>query len=98
MDKVKLYFRNENSSFCSDLESFKIDAKHEGLKEIELVQAIPDNGSSDLVFCLYHGDVEEKQLCKKSNCSHYLSERGKRKCEHKGKLFLYGDKVKIKID
>ena len=95
---IKMYFKSEEDSFCSDLECFLIDAEHEGLKEIELVEAIPDNGNNDIVWCTYHGATEEKDLCRKAHCSYYSSKSGRGKCEHKGNLYLHGNKVKFKIE
>lgn len=88
----KLYFENEDSISCMGIENFLHDAKLEGLTEITVIEAIPDNGTSDYIWCQIY-DCVQKDDCRKSVCSAYKSKSGRGKCENKGNLYLHGNKV-----
>lgn len=94
----QLYFENIDDTFCCELQTFIEDAKIEELKEITLVEAIPDNSNPDYVWCTYHGECIEKSECKKSECSLYSSKSGRGVCEHRGKLYRHGDEVKFDVE
>lgn len=97
MEKDKLYFENEDSTFCSPLEGFIAGAKYEGLKEITLVEAIMDKETTDVIWCTQHGECVEKSDCKKSVCSYYESKSGRGVCYNRGQLYLHGEKVTFNI-
>ena len=40
MSKKKLYFANEDETFCVPIESILADAKYEGLKQVEVFEAV----------------------------------------------------------
>ena len=89
-NKTKLYFKSEDDVRCSPLEDFINEAKCDGLKEITLIEAIPDN---DGIWCLYSGESTERGDCKKSVCSYYESKSGRGICKHRGQLYYHGNKV-----
>ena len=98
MNKVnKLYFRDIDSTNCESLEYILHDAKLDGLKEIEVHEAIPSKETS-FGWCSYMGEVADHGECKKSECSHYYSKSGRGVCSHRGKLYDFGEKIKIKVD
>ncbi|GEM_PF-5245710 len=68
MKNEKLYFADEDATMCIPLSEDLHDAKIEGLKEIELMEAIPDYSNSELVWCTYDGEVVDRGECKKSEC------------------------------
>lgn len=96
--KVKLYFRNEDSTNCETLDDILNDAKDDGLKEITVLQAIPDNGFSGNIWCMHLGEVYDKSECNKKECCYYSSKSGRGVCESRGKLYLHGEKETFKID
>lgn len=96
-DFKKLYFREIDSTNCYLLKDQLNDARLEGLEIVTLVEAIPENENIDLIWCTYHGEVIEKEDCKKSICPYYSSKSGRGKCEHKGNLYGFGDEVKFKV-
>ena len=97
MKKEKLYFRSIDETFCSALEGFIVDAKNDGLKEITLIEAIPDNDNTDSIWCTHEGEVTERDMCKKAECEFYSSKSGRGKCMHRGNLFNYGEEVKFDL-
>jgi len=98
MKKEKLYFQSEDSTTCEPLDSLLDDARFEGLEEITVIEAIPDNNTSDHVWCTQYGEVTEKSDCKKSVCRCYESKSGRGKCSNRGNLYLYGEEVTFKVD
>jgi meiotically up-regulated gene 157 (Mug157) protein len=97
MAKGKLYFRSVDDNICYSLQKHIEDAKDEGLTKITLIEAIADNSTNDYVWCNDYGDVGEKSLCNKANCPSYTSKSGRGKCEHRGKLYLHGEKVVFEV-
>ena len=97
MDLDKLYFENEDANICQPLRYFLEDAKIEGLKEIELMEAVPDNNTGEFVWCSYDGEVTDRGECKKSECSNYTSKSGRGVCSHRGSLYWHGEKVKFTV-
>jgi len=95
--ETKNYFQDIDSTHCQPLEGFINDAKFEGLKEITLLEAIPDNGSSEFIWCSQLGECVERQDCKKSLCSYYESKSGRGVCSNRGQLYFHGDEVKFEI-
>ena len=94
--KDQLYFKNEDSEFCYGLQHHLDDAKDEELKTITLIEAYPDDSVDDMIFCKELG-VTDKCECSKSKCEEYKSNSGRGKCEHKGKLYTYGEEVKFEV-
>lgn len=92
----KLYFKDEDSDLCSDLESHLKLAKQEGLSTITLLEAILDT-ITDMVWCGYY-DAVEKSDCRKAFCSRYKPNKsGKGTCVHRGRLFLKGEEREFEI-
>jgi hypothetical protein len=50
MSKEKLYFKSIDHTICSSLESHFDDARDEELTKITLVEAIPDDGTNDVIW------------------------------------------------
>lgn len=96
--KEKLYFDSVDDTFCTPLADKIDDARFEGLKEITLVEAIPDTDNPDYIWCGYQGEVGERQECKKAFCSYYESKSGRGKCKHRGSLYRHGDEVTFQVD
>ncbi len=97
MKKEKLYFKSIDDTFCSSLESHLDEAKYEELKEIKLIEAIPDNDNSHYIWCTHHDEVTEMSDCKKYICSYYESKSGRGKCKNKGKFFMHGEEVTFAV-
>lgn len=97
-EKPKLYFPNIDSTHCEPIEGLLAEAKYDGLKELTVVEAIPDNGTSEFIWCVQHGECVEKQNCKKALCSHYESKSGRGVCSNRGQLYFHGDEVVFEIE
>ena len=97
-EKPKLYFKTIDDTFCSSLESHLQDAKNEGLEEVTLIEADPDNDNPDFIWCTSEGECVERHMCKKSQCSSYNSKSGRGVCSDRGNLFQHGDEVLFKIE
>ena len=97
MEIEKLYFENIDATMCMPLNIHIEDAKLEGLKSITLVEAIPDNVTTDYIWCTAHSEVSERSECKKSNCSAYSSKSGRGVCSNRGKLYLHGEEVTFNV-
>lgn len=74
MKNKKLYFENEDATLCMILEAFIEDAKYDGRKEITLIEAIPDNSTTDMIFCSLAGEVCERSEMFKINGYHFSKE------------------------
>jgi len=98
MEKDDLYFASIDDTHCQSLEYFLHDAKIEGLTEITLVKADPDDGTTDFIWCTYFGECVQFHDCKKSECSHYESKSGRGRCRHKGSLYTHGEEITFKVD
>ena len=96
MKKVKFYFENEDENMCYPLNYHIENAKSNGLKEIELFEAIPDTLNKDMVWCTELEAVLEKTECNKS-CPYYKASKG-RICDLRGKLMEWGEKVKFNVE
>jgi hypothetical protein len=93
MKNKKLYFESIEDTICASLEFLFEDARDKKLTKITLIEAIPDYETNDFIWCSYHQECGEKEQCKKSCCEHYSSKSGRGVCEHRGNLFLHGEKV-----
>jgi len=91
--KTQLYFRDTDSTHCEPLEGFINDAKYDGLEKITLLEAIPDNGTSEFIWCVQHGECVERHECRKSQCSYYESKSGRGVCSNRGKLYFHGEEI-----
>lgn len=96
MKKQKMYFGNEDSEKCYPLSYHIENAKEEGLKEIELSEAIPYAMNKDIIWCMEMETTGEKSECNKS-CPYYKSVKG-RICDLRGKLMEWGEKVKFNVE
>lgn len=96
MKKEKFYFKSEDDTFCQSLQYFS----KEELEELDynLIEAIPDNNTSEYIWCTHRGETVEKFNCKKSICTYYSSKSGRGKCQSKGSLYWHGDLVNVKED
>lgn len=97
MKSEKLYFKDIDSTTCSSLSDMLNDARLDGLETITLVEAIPDNGTTDMIWCTYNGEVVEKSECKKSLCSYYSSKSGRGTCANRGNLYLHGEEIVFNV-
>lgn len=93
MKPEKLYFKNIDSTTCSSLSDMLNDAMFDGLETVTLVEAIPDNGATGMIWCTEMGEAVEKSECKKSHCSYYTSKSGRGVCELRGNLYLHGEEI-----
>ncbi|MGH2666022.1 hypothetical protein [Flavobacterium sp.] len=98
MEKSKLYFKSIDDTMCQELDFFIHDAKLEELTEITLIEAVPDNNTSDHIWCTADGECVERSRCKKSQCESYESKSGRGVCEHRGHLYHHGEEVKFKVE
>ena len=96
MKKQKLYFENDDSEICYPLSYHIENAKDNGLKEIELFEAIPDTLNKDIVWCAEMETTGEKSECNKT-CPYYKKPVKGRICELRGKLMEWGEKVKFEV-
>ena len=92
----KLYFKNEDEDMCYPLQDHIKYAIQEGLKEIELIEAIPDTKNKKFVWCIFLGQIIEKSTCNKK-CIYYSRPDKGYKCEEKGKLMTFGKKIRVSI-
>jgi hypothetical protein len=97
MKKPQLYFLNEDDTTCHTLEERINDAAFEGLEEITLLVAVPDNDNPDYIWCGHEASVGERSECKKAHCIYYKSKSGRGVCEHRGNLYSYGEAVKFEV-
>lgn len=92
----KLYFIDEDSNHCYSLQQHLEEADNSDT-EITLIEAIPDDGTADFIWCHVHEAVE-KCDCTKKLCKDYHSKSGRGKCDNKGKLYLHGERVTFKTN
>jgi hypothetical protein len=92
----KLYFKNEDALNCYPLEDHLEEAKEDGLLDITLMEAIPDDGTSEYIWCQIY-DCVQKCECSKKYCTRYESKSGRGKCANKGSLYFHGEKVKFNV-
>jgi len=97
MTKQKLYFKSIDDTMCTTLESHLCDAKNDDLKEITLIEALPDNDTKDVVWCTHDLEIIERSMCKKSECSHYRSKSNRGTCWHRGKLYCHGEEITFNV-
>ena len=96
--KKQLYFKDENSKYAYPLSYFIGEAKEEGLEEITLIEAIPDNDNPDYIYCKLVGEAGDRSECRKSQCKFYKSKSGRGVCVHRGNICDFGEERKIKIE
>jgi len=98
MKKEKLYFENEHSESCTELSDHLLNAKYSGLKDIELIEAIPNTDMKGYVWCMELTMAVSMPECRKSYCSYYDPLNGKNGvCSFRGKLYRKGQKVKFDV-
>lgn len=94
--KKQFYFRREDSERCYTLDKHIEDAKEEGLTEIDLYIAVPQN-VPDFIFCHAVDECGEKGECGRC-CADYQPRNGKSGiCKHQGKLYEPSEKVTIPV-
>ena len=49
--KEQFYFKNEDAEHAYPLSHFIEEAKEEGLEEVTLIGAVPDNDNKDYIYC-----------------------------------------------
>jgi hypothetical protein len=98
MEKQKLYFRSIEATICKPLASHLQDAKWDGVTEITLIEAIPDNDTDDFIWCIHYEGCVERHECKKSQCEYYASKSGRGVCQHRGHLYTHGEEVKFRVE
>ncbi len=93
--KVKLYFGGDDE-LCYPLEYHLMNAKEDGIEELELWEAEPEIFEG-MFWCQAVCAVTEEGHCGKG-CEDYTPKNGRSgMCIHKGKFYTIGEKVKIKI-
>ena len=97
MKTKKLYFENKDANICYPLQTHLERAKEEGLKEIELFEAIPDTMNKDIVWCTEIESTSEKSECNK-NCPYYKAPIKGHICDLRGKLMNFGEKIKFNVE
>jgi hypothetical protein len=98
MAKQKLYFSSIDDTSCYTLADRLNDAKLEGLDEVTLIEAIPDNSNPDYIWCGHQGEVGEREGCKKAICPFYKSKSGRGVCKHRGNLYQHGEEATFKVE
>lgn len=98
MKSKKLYFSTLDDTFCTTLEEHIDVAKFNGLTEITLIEAVPDNETKDYIWCGLHNEAGDRSECTKYSCEGYSKKGGRGVCEHRGNLFLHGNKVTFKVE
>jgi len=93
----KLYFKNTDHTVCFSLKKHIEEAEKDGLKQITLVEAVPDTENPNRILCKHSNKVTKKQDCNKSNCSFYSSKSGRGSCENRGIVYRYGNELTFKI-
>jgi len=94
--RAVFYFENEDASMCYPLDYHITNAKSNGIEEIELIEAIPDNYNKDYVWCTEVENVVEKRECNKT-CSYYQKSKSYI-CELRGKLHEYGESIRFNTE
>ena len=100
MKNQTLYFRNQDSETCHDLDFHLEEAREEGLQEIELFEAIPDKDKS-YFWCKSFSEVcgigPDFEPCGKS-CEDYAPRNGKSGiCKHKTHCYTHGNTVNFNV-
>ena len=95
---MKYYFENEDAEGCFTKEHFIDEMKHNGLTEMEVMEAVPQKSNeTEYMWCNAIGEVGEKGNCGKM-CENYLPRNGKSGiCANQGRLFKAGEKVTLKL-
>ena len=96
--KVQFYFKDEFSECAHPLAHFIEKAKKEGLAEITLFEAIPENDNPHFIYCCHVGVVGDREECSKSRCEFYESKSGRGVCRYRGKLFTKGERIMFKVE
>lgn len=92
-----LFFENEDATSCHPLDHFISMVKSDGLKEISILEAIPDFRNEDHVWCGYVDAATERNECNKSSCDAWIKGKGN-VCDNRGRLYSHGEKVTLKLD
>ena len=95
MKTEKLYFENKDANICYSLQYHLERAKEEGLKEIELFEAIPSS-EKEYIWCSELETVGDKSECNK-DCPYYKVSGKSKICDFRGKLMDWGKQVKFKV-
>ena len=99
MKKQKLYFKNSKSDVCYNLSEQLDMAKFDGLKEIELIEAVENKSIKDIYWCMESLNSVDRCDCKKGNCHSYTPNNGKNGiCSFRGKLYSKGDSFVFNVE
>jgi len=97
--KTTYYFRSKDDGICYTKEYFIEEMAFDGLTEMEVYGAIPDD-PGNFFFCIEHQFCGEKGdgLCGK-DCKEYVPRNGiKGCCKHYSvRTYIHGNKVKLTI-
>ena len=96
MKTQKLYFENKDANICYPLQFHLERAKEEGLKEIELFEAIPSS-EKEYIWCSELETVGDKSECNK-DCPYYKVSGKSKICDFRGKLMNFGKQLKFKVN
>ena len=97
MKNKKMYFENEDSEICYSLDYHIENTKEKGLKEITLIEAVPDTSNKDIIWCSELEVPAEKSECNKT-CPYYTAPEKGKICKKRGKLMEFGDSFKFSVD
>lgn len=92
----KITFESEDALWVSTFDEIIDMAKADGKSEVSAYEAVPYNGSEDIVWCDLYESVERSE-CTKKSCSSYESKSGRGVCKNRGKFYQFGEMVTIKI-
>ena len=95
MKTEKLYFDNKDANICYPLQTHLERAKEEGLKEIELFEAIPSS-EKEYIWCSKLETIGDESGCNKY-CPYYKVSGKSKICDFRGKLKDFGELVKFKV-
>lgn len=98
--KNKLWFRSADDEICEVGGDIIRGAHEEGVKEIELIEAVRDKSVDKYyTWCTYYGMVSVRGECVKAMCSRYEPNKsGRGACSHRGELYAAGKKVKFNVE
>ena len=98
--KNKLWFRSADDEICELGDDIIRGAHEEGVKEIELIEAVRDKSvDKDYTWCTYYGLPSIRENCVKDMCSCYKPNKsGRGACSHRGTLYVLGEKVSFNVE
>ena len=61
--KQKLFFKSVDDTMCYPLEGHLLEAKADGLDKVKLIEAVPDNGGNDHIWCKMSAEIITCPIC-----------------------------------